>query len=186
MYWLDEKILAFCTKFAHQVQWLTGRTNFFIAKIGIGITALAVLIDIANYFQQFLYAKTDVVTLIMFGLYPVFLVFKSHECDKADTAVSNSERALPKVSPMACESPAWRLFFVALSIFSLAHFSGSFAVMTYPLLEALSRCFALGIVVHDYFIMVVPLPPGTSKIREWLGKFKFTPAPEPARVRVRD
>ena len=178
---LDEKILSICTAFAHWFQRLTGRTNFFIAKMGIFITVSATMVRTANYFHNFLSFQASPISLSLYVIINVFYFRYACKCDQAENeALASDVRArhfnLGK---------SWRMVWFFATLFSVGDYllkasTGGINIWT---LEAISSMFAFGVCIFEYFVDVNPLPPGKSKVRKWIENFAAgfrKPEPAPA------
>lgn len=168
---IDAKILALFTKISNKFQRLTGRTNFFLAKAALCLVGLDVLAKAGNYWLHFLGRTTNVVQLVL-AIAVIALIFKDmYLCDKdEDNALDSYNRAT--VFYYLYRSQAVRLLFVFTSLLflpidveELLTGKGAFV---FRLTDAL---FSYAITAFFYFIIVDPLPPSKSKIREWVEGF---------------
>jgi len=184
----DQTILGACTRFSHWLQRLTGRTNFFIAKIGLGIATISILVEIANYFSKFLVHKTNLFDVAFGGLVVLALTVDVYLCNKAEEDTVTPERFMPmiRMGPLM-DNLLVRVLAVTTSILVITlRLVNIWPEMKYPLLEVLYRLYGLGFTIFLYFIAVDPLPPGKSKVREWLEGFKFAFGLKPATIPVKD
>lgn len=166
---IDGWILGQCTKFAHWFQRLTGRTNFFLAKNCRALCFMAVALQITNHFGK-LYKGDETVMVVLFGpLILLQIMWEGWQCDKAEDHVLSGHQTLPAYARSMGTIAEWRIFIIlwALSVFFLLHSDGRFAVLQY----IDNHAFPLGASGFYYFAAVTPLPPGKSKVREWIESF---------------
>ena len=109
---IDKVLLDLCTRLSHWCQRNIGITNFFFAKIGIGLVGVHLLVRIANYLHQFLRRPTGMITTFICCII-LYTVYRRSEA--------------------------------SAEIF-----------------------FSTGFTIFYYFIAVQPLPPGKSRVRQWI------------------
>src|SRR3989344_4591652 len=74
---IDALILSFFTKISHRFQRLTGRTNFFLAKITIGLLGLSNIFFILNSFIPILNPpKTNLLIGVVIGGFWIYVISK--------------------------------------------------------------------------------------------------------------
>ena len=178
LHWIDGKILAACTKFSHWFQRLTGRTNFFLAKIGVFVTAFSTLVETINYFTNFLWFKTTLGFLLILLLLNLFLISDAIRCDEAENKSLTSEERTDFF-----RGRADRFNRILWLLFSLYYWTIWFPmnIVAHPKhvdvlhigMNAAANVFSPGLAIFYYFICVVPLPPGKSRVKEWLEKFRL-------------
>lgn len=177
---IDKNILCFCTKFAHWLQEMTGKTNFFIAKIGIFGTSISVMMDIANYLNQFFAIKTSFFGALISFIIWVGMFFDAVNLDKADKHAGVSEERVVLSPLTARTSPGRRILLIALSVFDTTLiFLNLNQKLNVVLFLVNMIFFAYGLAIFYYFSAVEPLRPGKSKIRKWLEGLLFNPEPVP-------
>lgn len=177
---LDAQVLLWCTKFAHWFQRLTGRTSFFIAKIGIGMSIWAMFVSIMNYWVPLLAHKTTWGTVAVRSFLLLGFLLDSIRCNKAEERLLNGYVALPHWVKLqrSIIGPMWRLLGLFVTVLVIGVVFGielrklPWSIMRWEIIEA---GFGPGFAIFMYFIHVDPLPPGTSKIREWIAGFGFGP-----------
>lgn len=170
---LDDKIRRAATKFAHGLQRATGLTSYFLARIGVLLAAFAIVIETVNYFHQFLLYKTTTFDLCIAGPLIALLGWRSIIITKAEESIgSNSKPSI--LMPYLTESYFWRITWV---VFTLMDILISCLIHSpSPVYETIRRVgFSSGITIFSYFILIDPLPPGTSKIREWISGLFHVP-----------
>jgi len=178
---VDAKILDAFTRFSHRLQRFTGRTNFFFAKLCAFIVTLALVMDILNFYHQVLVMKTSLFVIVLDCMLCIIMFLLAISCDQAENTAMSSERA---VHPLLVPDPFSRIIFLVASVVSSFAFIFfvSFGLTRYPILEVIDRCFCPAFCAYEYFISVNPLPPGKSKVREWIDGFNaFFAKPEPAK-----
>jgi len=161
---IDSTVLAAVTKFSHQFQMLTGRTNFFIAKIGRFMCFAAVALDIINYFAHVLPDKTPLWFLILGVFICIDFAFGATICDQADRETREGYDVLPpsvlllRSYGFFLRGDSWRTLWLALTIFDYGMF-----IYTHPapwLLCWIDKTwFSSGVLIFVYFIAVDPRPP---------------------------
>lgn len=165
---IDSKILRLCTLIAHGLQRAIGVTSYAVAKIGTGISAMSVLLDVVNYFTPVLNRKTGILSLLIAPVLLAAMVLRSVVCQKADDALWSGSSVKPSELIEYMDGYGWRLFWIVLLFVDL------FAELLQPprahmILEYVNGVgFSMGISMFFYFIAVSPLPPGQSKLRQWV------------------
>jgi len=163
---MDQTIHDFCTRASHWLQRATGLTCYFVARVGVTLTAISVMANIANYFFPFLPGRTDMVTVALSVLILIDCIPRSIACQRGDEAVGSN--AKPAELMRFTRGPFWRVLWVGFAIFDLAYMHW----LSRPFASFIQdSAFALGCAVFYNFINVTPLPPGTSKLREWIRGF---------------
>ncbi|MDO8743305.1 MAG: hypothetical protein Q7J30_01995 [Candidatus Azambacteria bacterium] len=167
---VDDFFLSFFTKISHNVYWLTGRTNFFLAKLALCVMVASVMVVIFNYwFPAMLGYRSAPFQVAACGLISMFCLADMVRCDKAEKSAFNDER-VRMFNPLYY-SPSNRvlwifianiMLFLAAFLFIINQWKGYF------IFNALDFAFSPAIVAFKYFISVDPPSPGKSKIREWI------------------
>jgi hypothetical protein len=175
----DSQIIAGARKFAHWFQMLTGRTNFFLAKIGTFLIFYAALVQMADHFFKFT-AKPP-------GLLFVFICIAiawstAHDgklCEDADRfaqtgaeVLSDSVRQVRNRSFSG--SIVWRFLWIWSLLYDLVDCWLEFHYKVEPhifLYASEGFGFSLGVLIFSYFVLVDPLRPQKSKVREWIESF---------------
>jgi len=175
---LDSFLLDLCTRFSHWLQRTTGLTNFFIAKIGVALVVLNMVVWLLNYLHRFLIEPTSTGTLFFVGPIVFFAIWRSLALAKAEERLLSDT---PAIDRMLMSSLALRLvwmFFLAQEglIFGL-----SVKRMHHIVLEIFGGLgWSFGMVIFSYFVAVHPMPPGKSRLREFvdsIGLRKAIPVP---------
>lgn len=171
---VDDEILSFFTKISHKFQRLTGRTNFFLAKCCISVFGIGLLLHIANYWFHFLNHKTKWTDFIFLILVP-FLLLDTKALDEVEEKKFSSEAAQKPFLYTCWHGYLLRLFALAIAFLML----GLIILTVIDMVPIKSKLFEIidtvsgwpAIACYNYFSIVVPLPPGKSKIREWIENF---------------
>jgi hypothetical protein len=176
---IDGLLIRLATLVAHGVQRWTGRTSFFLAKCGLLVWAIENLLNLFNYFspQPSLpradRADVSVALMVLTGV-----IMRVHFLDRADDALRHGSEALPTWVLMARQGSAWgvRILLVALTLAFVAKMVDEW---TKPLavIRVLGDCGVGGWTAFEYFVLVDPLPPGVSKVREFFSRFVARPVP---------
>lgn len=175
---LDKAILNFCTKFSHNIQRNIGLTCYFIARIGVAFTAISVIADVINYYHQFLPNKSIMANVVIGGLIMVSCFLRSLACQKAEDSIGSNTK--PAALLLYTQGGFWRLIWLGFLCLDLATTAVSvFGAHHTPLIATFEQhvFFSLGLSLFYYFIAVDPLPPGTSKVREWFDNLGRQPVP---------
>lgn len=169
----DNFLFAQATKFAHAVQRLTGLTTYFIAKLGVGVVAISIIIDILNYFYQFLTFKTYGWAAAVNLIGVVLVISWSRTLQKAEDCLGDAIKPA-ELGTLMVRGALWRkiyLFVFVMALIGYCVHPGKFVVLQFWD----SPGFPLGMLIFTYFLAVDPLPPGRSKVREWLESLTFMP-----------
>lgn len=158
---VDAAVLRHCTRIAHAFQRLTGRTNYFLAKMGTAVCVVSELFDLLDPKYR------DAGNVLMGGFILVSLIYQSVRCDRSERrANASSERTVDPEWGLA-RSPGWRL---VMLWWALSQTGAAFlwaAGMAPKAVHPLDWCFyAAGNAAFYYFVAVDPLPPQRSKIRQ--------------------
>ena len=178
---IDSAILAVCAKFSHRLQRMTGLTNYFVAKIGVACSAFNIIVATMNHFYQLLSYTTSAAILWIFGIVLCTLVRDSFNCSKAEEQLWSGRNAKPaRLLQYISRGKFWRLLWISLFILDVDRLWHTLPRARYWLPEIVAQTFfSLGFALFYYFIAVDPLPPGKSKVREWLENFGLFQKPVP-------
>ncbi|MEK7560169.1 MAG: hypothetical protein AAB522_02625 [Patescibacteria group bacterium] len=175
---VDGKILEFFTKISHKFQRLTGRTNFFLARLCLSGMAIGLLLSVISYWIPLLHRKTNLFWVFVEIFVVLRLTFDVKELEKAEEQNFFGEvTQKPILRLLPVHNHIFRVFVFAANIFLtgivlLAVATGIFETATttfftiidHVLTWPAATCFC-------YFAVVTPMPPGKSKIREWVENF---------------
>lgn len=176
---IDNFILGGFTKFAHAFQILTGKTNFFLAKIGTTMAALEVGIHAVNYFYPTLLGEKTNGLLFILYLWLLSILFRDTlNLDKAEKNASTSSEKVMIDRITNRGTPAYRLILVFLSLDATIRLVVSLLDKTtaHPIHTFTSPLFFYGLIIFYYFTAVDPLPPAKSKVRQWFEKLSLASA----------
>ena len=183
---LDAFILDRLTRFCHWFQRLTGKTNYFLAKIFLFLALNSILVRIINHWIPLLGYETYLffeilIALVIFPLY----INDIYSCDKSENRLlSGNELSKERFYSVNLNSIFWRILWLLLALIDVLSFISVFYTQRGVLLFKLLDDFALFIFLVSYLLNVEPLPPGKSKIKEWIESFqtgflKLQPAKSP-------
>lgn len=150
--WLIGKFEAF----AHWFQRLTGRTNWFLALCAICISNAT--------FLYFFWKIGDLAIALILGVLSFLDVL----------AVSSFEMDAARRLEKGLANPRKSFFGATMRLFFVAFIGWLFVPFWFRRFDvdqmtvAFALCFFF---LYQYFSACDPLPPGTSKIREWLESF---------------
>jgi hypothetical protein len=176
---VDNWLLGRCTAFAHWFQRLTGYTSFFIAKLGMSLVVWSVLVDIVNYWHRVLAQETSLMWTVFLGFVILSYFARIIACSEAERRLYEGRVVLPTwvLEERTHKGRGWRLIGVTLTLAMTVIFWGNIHFFPHPFLELVHWGYAPGITIYVYFLHVDPLPPGTSKVRQFIESFGFGPKP---------
>jgi hypothetical protein len=167
----DTAVLRACTALSRNLQRQVGLTNYFVAKIGIGLMATSVLIDTGNTFSHVLPRIVSPLMLWINIPFLAILVWRSYACSWAETDISET----PAQHPMLVSTIWDRLTWITWSVLDVCIFAFG-KRHQWPVLEfADDTFFCLGSAVFYCFVAVRPLPPTKSRLRKWLETLHLAP-----------
>lgn len=138
---------------------------------------MAILADVINYFRKYTSFTTTPLSLIIDSVCLLIMIGRSNEVQHIEDSVGSDTK--PAELAHYVSSSHWRLFWLLGLLWSLMltpwHSDNLFLeLLRFP-------GYSLGCFIFWCFIVVDPLPPGTSKVREWLNSFTSHPVPAPAK-----
>src|SRR3989344_4942120 len=165
---IDDLYLKFFTVFSHWFQRLTGRTNFFLAKIAAAVVLAQVAVSIGNYFSPVLSVKTDLFGLVMSGIATLILLMYFVGCDEAEARAFRGNNSKYLISPLVHER--WfrllSLIFVLFTSPFIPHFI--FKALTQNsktwYFEMIDLLGAPAFTAFLYLVNVDPMLPQKSKV----------------------
>ena len=166
---LDKGIIRVFTRFCNWFQRLTGKSNFFLAKIVILLASVSCLIDGVNYFFHILpYEASGFLFVVNASLVGSGL-YRAYFCDRAEEKLFRGEG----IRFAQLHTPQWfRLVLFFVAIFSIPSFSVVVTAQN-PVPVFLSNAWPTEMFLFFYLTEVVPLPPGTSKVKQWIDSLRF-------------
>lgn len=168
---VDSFLLSACTKFSHALQRATGITCYFIAKLGVAIVGICVLVQILNYISPFVGEKTSLLLFLVDFIIVADVYQRSRACTKAEEHVFSGQLTKPRYI-LQYQITFFRILWLVIAIWdamTVLFDHRSFLHILY------NDSFATGMVIFHYFIAVDPLPPGVSKVREFFRKLFHNP-----------
>jgi hypothetical protein len=176
---LDAFLLERATRLSHWLQRTTGLTCYFIAKLGVFVAGSSLLVDIVNHFLKFLQTHTPLWVVVLNMFLFLVMVLNSLDLTKADETIGDG--VLPRhLQPYVTQGPTWRLVVMSVTLVSAGLFAWDYFFGRYRffMLEFMHAVwFPAGMTVFYYFVAVLPLPPGKSKVRRWLENLRRTRVP---------
>ncbi|KKU50900.1 MAG: hypothetical protein A3H69_01135 [Candidatus Sungbacteria bacterium RIFCSPLOWO2_02_FULL_47_9] len=168
---LDEKILALVTRMCHKFQRLTGRTNFFLAKLALLFVWMSIAVSTANFWLPLLHRKTDLFSLFLYVIISIGLLVDIKNCDKAEGQVLEKSKAKVNFDSLS-SSWMWRVLWLAITLWDIVYLPSSISdPKGFLLFKCIYFLFCPGFTTFYYFINVEPLPPAKSTVREWIEAF---------------
>ncbi len=169
---IDAKILALVTRLSHAFQRLTGRTNFFLAKIALFAIWTSITVQIANYWLPLLNIKTDLIFVLILAFIAYTLFRDLARCDTAEEQVLEENKT--KINFFYTSgSWVWRIFWIAFTCFDLIVWMPN-AIREpkgFLIFKVIYFLYTPGFAAFYYLIEVNPLPPAKSTIRVWVESF---------------
>lgn len=177
---IDGAILGFFTRMSHAFQRLTGRTNFFLARIMIIVISISLIVAICNYWIPILHRRSYSFEVAIDALVLLIFIWHFHYCKKAEEQVfSGNKTFLFRVPFDGFEKMGLmsflRLFAASSGIISIIFYSvGGFIGAYDPagsalfIFRFLDFAFMPVLSAYLYLLAVHPMPPGRSKIYEWI------------------
>lgn len=164
---LDELVFLIFTKFAHWFQRLTGRTNYFLAKVGILVVLASITITITSYAAPMVPEEEKPPLLIVFLLVYVGVmdIWRMTQLDVAERDLLNSKSSAPAKRQLFKDELGSRVFWI------FACMGTAYLNIKIPAPFTFWRfgesMFPFGVLIFRYFVDVDPLPPGKSKVKEF-------------------
>ena len=169
---LDKKILALVTRICHKFQRITGRTNFFLAKLALFLVWMSIAVSTANFWLPLLHRKTDLFSLFLYVMISIGLLVDLKNCDKAEGQALEESKAKVNFDSLS-SSWLWRVLWLVIALWDIA-----FNLPTsigdskgFLVFKCIYFLFCPGFTAFYYLINVEPLPPAKSKVREWIEAF---------------
>ena len=163
---IDSWVLLKCTRLSHFLQRNTGLTNFFVAKIGLFMCFLSVLVNIGGYWFPLLDEKPSLIFIPIQLFLLVWLILILRSC------TINEDRLFG--GKLLFHDPVnnwlYRIQFLFLvgiyTVPAVHYYKGNF-------LNVISVSFFMwGMCMALYFMAVTPLPPGMNRLRKAIEKFR--------------
>ena len=89
---IDSWVLSLCEKFSHWFQEVTGRTNYFIAWLGVMAASIGTILHIINHFNKFLLIPTSFSRTFVLAVANLLLFLFAVEVSNLDKQSSSEER----------------------------------------------------------------------------------------------
>ncbi len=178
---VDDQLMLWCTRFAHWFQRLTSRTSFFLAKLGLGLCVWSLVGEVVNYWYPIFQEKTTIFGVVYRALLVLGFLYDSIQCNKVEENLYDGRVTLPAwvIYQRVSHGRVWRLFAVGGTILVMTVAFLDLVVLNHTWkvfwLERIREGYVPGLTIYMYFIQVDPLPPGMSKVREWVESFGFGP-----------
>lgn len=157
----DSTAMFICTRIAHAIQRFSGRTNYTIAQVGLGIEMASLAVDFLKPGWPELFPGNATTFLPLSAGFILWDILQWAGCK------INEGRLYECKALHDMERPwIWRLYNAALVIVSAVKWW--YVPHPYFLLSILDVWGAsIGAAIFVYFVSVVPLPPQQSKLEEW-------------------
>ena len=177
---VDNYLLLKCTSFAHAFQVLTGRTNFFIAKMGIILSAVSLLFAIIHIARSSKMGDWGVwaflIPVCIFLL--VSMSFDALGTDEADREAQNStvRSMIPRITGRS--SLFSRMLWLIVGVDDTRKAILNYFFHSFGMSEVIMWVgFSYGLAIFYYFIEVEPRRPQKSLIKKWIDSVLGHPEP---------
>lgn len=161
---LDAKLMGFFTSFSHKFQRMTGKTNFFIAKIIAWLIASACFVEIINFFHRILLRETNLLSCIFFIIITIIFLRYSYKCKQSEENVFSGTKT--KIFFLSHYIIRTILFLATCSSIPAIFINISRAPI--PILQFYREFYLIGFPFFLYFIEINPLPPAKSKVKKFI------------------
>ncbi len=164
---LDSKILNLVTKFCHWFQKLTGYTNYFLAGVVVMFISISVFLTVLNYWLNLKILsplKTSPLFMLIYLILLFGLFLLKNKLDEEDQRIRSGDDVLRKNWEGERGS---RYLNRLLFIFMMIYVNFSFFYIGGKLFGLIDVIFFSSYAFFEYLMIVIPLPPGKSKIKEW-------------------
>ena len=164
---VDNYFISLFTKLSDWFMRLTGRTNFFLAKIMVCVMIASCMVSVINFWFPLLSFPTTILGMVFNGTISLTLLTLLTPCDEAEKNVFSHKRML---------------FFIHTPILRFVSLMFTFNVV--PLLffivivtskgiidNAINNAYMVSSTAFLYLTSIHPPTPGKSKIREWAESF---------------
>lgn len=165
---LDDLILGFYTKLSHRFQILTGRTNFFLARICLFVVLIDISLTALTYWIPILKngPRINGIGLIFLLLGLIFYFFLLNVCQRIEDDMIDQAMSRQFLERMT-DRPI-RLFAIVVCLITSPYLLIN-ALLNYYLFDAIDCLGFPSFTSYLYLIAVVPLPPGRSRVRNKFG-----------------
>lgn len=182
---IDDLLINGVEAFSHKFQILTGKNCFFLAKVMLVITICFSFVGIFCVYKNEEKIAGLVIAFTTFGLiialsFSLIYSYKfvENECIKMLQRGLKNPSRLSNKDRLSLIIPASILIFFSIP----AYYNSPDHPVFLIFMPFLTACIVLSL----YFSYCTPLPPGTSKVKQWINSFKEAVsnilAPEPAVV----
>ncbi len=170
---VDAFVLTQCGRFSHWLQEMTGLTNFFVAKMAFSVFCVGSVMGVANYWWPFMDFKTNVVYVVCYFSAALYGSTAIYCCNENEHRLYHAKLLYKLVRGNEDAVMNFRLFFLGWSLLMLISTPVLLGVTTWKgvLTAVFGYFFVWGLCIGEFFIVVTPLPPGISKIRQFINNF---------------
>lgn len=167
---IDAVFLAFFNRIARAFARLTGKSNFFLAKIAVWLVIISAMTTALNYWLPILARKTNPFIAALYGYAALLFLTDIYRCDRAEDAATNDERT--RIFSPAIYSPIFRALIVIMGVITapsaIFDIASSAGIM---LAKILDNSYMPAFAAFIYFASLDPPQMGKSKVREWVEGF---------------
>ncbi len=187
---IDDFILGLFTKFSHWFQRLTGKTNFWLAYICLSLWVGDLFVMAFNYWIPLLHRPSQISDIFVSLVVSLISIRWVKLLDDAERQTMRGNDTLPKVS-LIFNDRFMEIVRVAFVLMTAAYLPQDIYKFTHRTRGVTFFIFydrfLLGwfYVAFLYFAVVRPMPPGKSRVKEWIdglvgGFRKLQPARGPS------
>lgn len=174
----DDYILAKVAKFSHWLQRLTGMTSYRQAFHAASAATLVQLLTVIDYWFPWMFAGGDnVFSLVIVTPSVLFWAWLASVADGCDKEFMANPKALPR---FAGATAFLRMFILGTGAGGCIVIIGLYAIGTAGKLEYLGFLGAASVSAFPYLLSTPPLPPGESKVRQWINSLQTALRPAEA------
>ena len=184
-FFLDDKVFLFCRKLAHWFQRMTGVTSYLLAKNCVILVLFVWVLNAINFFWPFLFVPTDLMNMLAislvvwlhFGNFVQTIRSLSNLHDLLYTAGESFFVSRFRKINASDESPdvasILRISLLSMQVATYFGFFISSKKSTFLFFDLIESSLLLWLVAFWYFVSISPLPPGTTKVGEWIKGFRL-------------
>lgn len=171
---MDNKILSYIEKFCHKFQKLTGRTNFFIAKIVAYFMLASLLCNNINFYTKILVDDTPIFAFITNGILSLLIFFDLYQYDLAERDKFRQVKQY-RIFIMGSDGTLGnrfmlliRILYFVFAIIAFPRLIKNLSISNYKFFEIISYLYEIEFILLSYLISITPLPPSKSQISEFI------------------
>ncbi|MDO8676750.1 MAG: hypothetical protein Q7K16_03860 [Candidatus Azambacteria bacterium] len=171
---VDNYFISLFTKFTKWFMQLTGRTNFFLAKIVTCFIIAGMMTMIINFWFPLLHYYPTSIPDVIIGSIVLFICLKNLIfCDRAEEKILSDERV--KVFGGPLNTPIIRFVFLVMITMAYINIPGILMIILDAkgilIFKIIYITLPLAMASFMYFLAIDPPMPCKGKIHEWVESF---------------